>query len=280
MLKSLEELVTESRLDQIAREHKSIGAILDKRQVFPLEEVPRKLQRDDLDRKGNIRRGGKAEVDILSQTNLALESFKEKGINVKLLTGNYEMEEKIWKDKISKPSYFEQRKYKYPHIEEFFQSLSSQQLVEFKEKLSERLVSFAEACRSKCKSLKFDMDVKGIFHPEANAHRVHCIYLMMLYKGICCDNIEDVVLQKMYKELPADCDLAADVKLNVDNQNLSASSYVKRIAPVAKLNDSMLLKKVTDSSNRKVIRIAEYTKPQNLKKCMSQPIKLEPLSSK
>jgi hypothetical protein len=190
------------------------------------------------------------------------------------------MEEKIWKDKTSKASYFEQRKYKYPHLEQFFQSLTSQQMIEFKEKVSERLVSFAETCRSKCKSLKFEMDVKGIFHPEANAHRVHCIYLMMLYKGICCDNIEDVVLHKMYKDSATD--QVSEAKSDSYHQESTTPYNAPKLVPVAKVNDNLLLKKVTDSSDRKVIRIAEYTKPssQKLKKSMSQPIKLEPLSSK
>ena len=29
-----------------------------------------------------------------------------------------------------------------------------------------------------------EMDSHAIFHPEANAHRAHCIYLMKLYKGL------------------------------------------------------------------------------------------------
>ena len=37
VLKTTEELVTQSRLNQIARDHKSIGSILDDRTVFPLE---------------------------------------------------------------------------------------------------------------------------------------------------------------------------------------------------------------------------------------------------
>jgi hypothetical protein len=44
------------------------------------------------------------------------------------------------------------------------------------------------------------MDLNGIFHPDANAQRVHCIYLMKLEKGISAANIEDPVLKEMYIE--------------------------------------------------------------------------------
>jgi hypothetical protein len=37
VLKKTEELVTQSRLNQIAKEHRSIGSILDDRQIFALE---------------------------------------------------------------------------------------------------------------------------------------------------------------------------------------------------------------------------------------------------
>ena len=37
MLRTTEELVAQSRLNQIAKEHKSIGSILDDREIFALE---------------------------------------------------------------------------------------------------------------------------------------------------------------------------------------------------------------------------------------------------
>ena len=37
VLKTTEEIVTQARLNQIAKEHRSIGSILDDREIFPLE---------------------------------------------------------------------------------------------------------------------------------------------------------------------------------------------------------------------------------------------------
>lgn len=39
VLKTTEELVTQARLNQIAREHRSIGSILDDREIFALEVI-------------------------------------------------------------------------------------------------------------------------------------------------------------------------------------------------------------------------------------------------
>jgi hypothetical protein len=44
------------------------------------------------------------------------------------------------------------------------------------------------------------LSFKGIFHPEANAHRAHCQYLVKLNRGISCETIEDPVLIRMYVE--------------------------------------------------------------------------------
>lgn len=39
VLKTTEELVTQARLNQIAKEHRSIGSILDDREIFSLEVI-------------------------------------------------------------------------------------------------------------------------------------------------------------------------------------------------------------------------------------------------
>jgi len=270
MLKNLEELVTESRLDQIAREHKSIGAILDKRHVFSLDEIPRRSQRDDS--KLNARRGGKVDSEISYAAISALESFKEKGINMNLYTGNYEMEEKLWKEKLNKPSYCEQRKYKYPHLETLFISFTPKQMADYKEKTGEALVNFVESCRTKCREIKSEMDMKGIFHPEANAHRVHCMYLLMLNKGICCDNIENVVLKSMLPE-----QINIDSKINIgETINDSPTSKEMKKSIRCKGQTQQFVSKATDSAERKVIRYFDSSAPKLLRKSQTT-IELNPI---
>jgi hypothetical protein len=51
--------------------------------------------------------------------------------------------------------------------------------------------------RAEMRRVKDEMDSDGVFHPQANAHRVHCIYLLKLYKGISAHTIEDPVLKRL-----------------------------------------------------------------------------------
>ena len=77
-LKSTEELVIQARLNQIAKEHRSIGSVLDKRTLFDIEE-PKKLvfnrkskaadkSRDELENRMQMRRA--AEHDGSKETGI------------------------------------------------------------------------------------------------------------------------------------------------------------------------------------------------------------------
>jgi hypothetical protein len=60
--------------------------------------------------------------------------------------------------------------------------MSMAERIQFKQKITDTVISLAKKYRSECLQMKLNMDLNGVFHPEANAHRVHCIYLMKLYK--------------------------------------------------------------------------------------------------
>jgi hypothetical protein len=203
ILKSTEDLVTKARLSQIAKEHQSIGSTLDDRCLYAIEE-PKKRDRSqsklEIEKRLHSRRGGRGELDIKAMADLALESFKDKGVNVEMLIGNYSVEQQIWKEKSSLMAYSQKRKYQYPELQQFKDSMSNIQRNLFKEKISEAIIGLADKYRAECQLLKADMDLNGIFHPEANAHRVHCIYLMKLYKGIRSDSIEDPILRRFLAE--------------------------------------------------------------------------------
>lgn len=203
LFRETEELVTAARLDKIMRDHKSMAAVLDTRELFTITDVhlkTNKANRQESEARMVSRRGGRAEMDIKSKVNLAVDSFKEKGVNIHLHTGNYEMEVRIWKGKSSKPSYGEQRKFRYPELDDFFHHMTNDQRLSFKEKVGGQLIRLSEKLRVECKQLKADMDLNGIFHPEANAHRAHCTYITLLHKNIESKNIEDIVLREMYRE--------------------------------------------------------------------------------
>lgn len=55
----------------------------------------------------------------------------------------------------------------------------------------EALHDLARKYRQEMILLKRELNSSGVFHSSANAHRVHCMYLMKLYKGIRADTIED-----------------------------------------------------------------------------------------
>jgi hypothetical protein len=47
--------------------------------------------------------------------------------------------------------------------------------------------------------MKRELDSNGVFHPEANAHRVHCLYRLKLYKNLNCYSIEYPILKEMHE---------------------------------------------------------------------------------
>jgi hypothetical protein len=178
MLKNVEELVRQERLHKIAKDHQSIGAILDNRVLYDLDE-PKKYEKITVGRL-LLRSIGQNEVN---QADSAIAVLKEEGSNNKITTGNYDVELQIWKSKSCQLQYTQNRRYYFPELEVYKDSMSGLKKKLFKEQINEAIVKIADKYREECKTLKSDMDLNGIFHPEANAHRAHCIYLMKLYKG-------------------------------------------------------------------------------------------------
>eukprot|EP01033_Poteriospumella_lacustris_P000082 gene82-53_t len=203
LLRATEDMVTAHRIEAITREHASIANLLDQREIFELDEIQikqGKFVKIEADSRIQSRRGARAETEIKPVATQAVESFKEKGINVQLLSGGYDMELRVWKEKSSKPAYAEQRKFQYPELEDFLHKMTKEQKMEYKQKVGAAIIKLADKFREECKQLKADMDLNGIFHAEANAHRAHCIYLTMLHKHFSAKTIENPVLKEMYRE--------------------------------------------------------------------------------
>jgi len=198
LLRDTEDIVTQARLDKIERQSKSIGALLDNRQIYKLDE-PRRVTLKDMQRERKELMKDKMPQGIGGQT----ENGEELDVNVLIEfeeRGEYRVEHQIWKEKSTPLSYTQKRRYQYPELHMYKEAMDRKKQLQFRKRASDTLVALSNKYREECKVLKTVMDSNSIFHPEANAHRVHCIYLMKLYKGILSENIEDPVLRQMMRE--------------------------------------------------------------------------------
>jgi hypothetical protein len=199
--KHAEELVTASRLKIIEKEHRSIGSILDQRQLCKLEEpkiTRRATNRENADIRVASRRTGQGGDELREDAEHAIEELIKKGISLTALQAeNFQNEELIWKAKANDPNYTLKRRYDEPDLQKFRENLNSDQKKIYKEKTRESLFNLAQKYRDEMTVMKEEMDLAAIFHPDANAHRAHCLYLLRLYKGIRADTIEDPVLRML-----------------------------------------------------------------------------------
>lgn len=204
MLRTTEELVAQSRLNQIAREHKSIGSILDDREIFALEDpnwrFPRKNGKIEVEKRVNARRGGRAEIDIKEQVDYLLDNLHEKGINVSTMANDFDVERNIWKSLSREKEYFAKMNHQHPELQDLREKLEGSEKIAFNEKVKKAIINLSEKFREECRTLKRELDSNGVFHPEANAHRVHCLYRLKLYKNLHCYSIEFPILKIMHDE--------------------------------------------------------------------------------
>jgi hypothetical protein len=181
-IKSLSEKTTSNlRIFQIEKSIRSISSILDTRTTFPIEEVHIN-EKERNERKQKIRRENVSQTAIAHQGHNAIEMLKERGIVVSEVPDEFADEERIWRSKSKAPTYTQKRRFEEPELHNFFLSLNELQLKEFHILTREALYELSTKTRESMKSVKESLDGRGIFHPQANAHRVHCSYLMKLYK--------------------------------------------------------------------------------------------------
>eukprot|EP01041_Mallomonas_annulata_P009078 gene9078-18808_t len=180
-----EKTVSMIRLRQIEREHRSIGSILDKRHLHDLDEVnihPRATidtNKDDHKNKIKISPGD----HYIEKSALKPEEFEE--------------EEMIWRSKSRAPGYVVKRRFEDPGLEVFRNTMNPIQKKKYHAKSRDALFELSQNLRDDLQEVKNEMDERGIFHPEANAHRVHCLYLLKLYRSINAETIEDPILRRI-----------------------------------------------------------------------------------
>jgi hypothetical protein len=187
--KNTEKVVANLRIKQIENGIRSISSILDTRLLHELDPIDRKdlngaREREKQDKRNNTRRMNNLifSSSITNQGAIALELLKEKGIEIQKTTEEYEDEERIWKHKYQMTSYSQKRKFENPQLHRYYQHLNTEQQKEFKIQCRETLYKLSSDLRKSHSYLKNEMDQRGIFHPAANAHRAHCLYLLKLYK--------------------------------------------------------------------------------------------------
>jgi len=220
LMKATEEMVTKARLDQIARDHKSMGAILDDRVLYKIEEPKKRNKNQPYRSAMQLQR----DAELLeAQEASNAEQLKRDAEAATLLKrqNDYSVEQQIWKEKSGPAVYSQARRFQFPELQKFRDGMTHEQQAQFRRRTNAALISLADKFRAECKELKSDMDLNGVFHPEANAHRVHCIYLMKLYKGIRSDTIEDPILRQMKRE--EEQRLADSIALQAQKQELLRS---------------------------------------------------------
>lgn len=199
--KNAEEIVLATRLKAIEKDHRSIGSMIDTRQLSAIVDPPKSLRaaaRADAEQRMTSRRGAKGTAELTEQTDKAFAAMRKKGISLSaLIAQGFENEELIWKTKANDPDYTQKRKYDHPELQHFRDRMTLEQRRLYKEKTRERLLDLAQKYRDEMMAAKAEMDLSAVFHPEANAHRAHCMYLNKLYKSIRADTIEDPVLKEL-----------------------------------------------------------------------------------
>ena len=54
---------------------------------------------------------------------------------------------------------------------------------EYLRSCKEELFKLSRKYRDEMNDMKTEMNKSGMFHPDANTHRAHCLYLTKLYKA-------------------------------------------------------------------------------------------------
>jgi hypothetical protein len=184
--KTTEKAVADLRIKSIENGIRSISSMLDTRVLHELDSVERKnlkLEKKLQEKKLNTRRGNNLSHDaLLNQGAMALQLLKSHGQEIAATTEEYGDEEQIWKHKYQTPTYMQKRIFDNPRLHDYFRNLNTEEQREFRIQCRESLYKLSSELRSQLAESKQEMDGRGVFHPHANAHRAHCMYLLKLYK--------------------------------------------------------------------------------------------------
>jgi len=198
------ELVTMARLKKIESEHKSLGATLDKRLLYKIEDPKLPSGKED---RSNHRRTGVTSNQLGETHEHHLPGHtgttKEKSDGARKGSGDsqvsdlqklqlmvstkaaadFENEELIWKTKSSAVNYSLKRKFHNPALQEFLENLSAEDREQYNKRCREAVFKLSAKYREEMNNFKSNMNESGMFHPDANTHRAHCMYITKLFKA-------------------------------------------------------------------------------------------------
>jgi hypothetical protein len=225
-----DELVREARSKAIEREHRSKGSILDTRELYKIVDPPLYNDFEAVRRRkgkgvtlaamvlSDTQQAAAAENEANEQANTAnnaggtgvggegstqgsSNNTKRAGFSFQV-ESDFKMEEALWKTKSAEAESIQKRRYENAELHKFRENLTAAQKQTFREKIVERVRELAGKYRDEMIELKRELDRNGMFHPAANAHRVHCMYLMKLHKGYVaeqtCLYMIDNLLPRMF----------------------------------------------------------------------------------
>ena len=303
--KQAAKMVEQVRLQLIETENRSAGALLDTRTLHVLDEPNVKIgnatqNKLDSQKRVESRRNARVQEEVKKESESAIKNMRVKGIEI-VKTSNYENEELIWATKSSDPNYSKKRRFDNPALQKFKNNLTAEERKLFKSLCHDALVDLSNRYREEVEKIRSDMDLAGIFHPEANAHRAHCMYLMKLYNGIRADTIEDPVLRKMEhdievrkKQQEAEERRQRELISNFENKQSSkkekrsvaetmalaqAEEESKLKADEARQMEELEKHRLKQEKEAKLKSNMNKTSTQTLKKNKSAPVILQPLKN-
>jgi hypothetical protein len=202
---SIQNIVRQARLQRLEKEFRSYGSIVDDRQLHHLEEPPAREKTssiigEQMKFQMSLRRKGVLHDEMKFDSDTAINNLKRSGHDFTKEHEEYKDEETIWQSKSSDPKYFVRRRYDHPELQAFFDHMTGAEKKKFREQAFEAVIHLARKCRQEVEKEKTRMDEAGIFHPNANAHRAHCIYLLRLHRRISAEAIEDPILRALKKQ--------------------------------------------------------------------------------
>lgn len=202
------ELVTMARLKKIESEHKSLGATLDKRSLYKIEDPKIPSGRED---RGTHRRTGVTSTQLEESVHSnethhlpghsgamkdKLDGARKGSEDSQLsdlqkiqlmvhskVAADFENEELIWKTKASAANYSLKRKFHNPVLQEFLENLSNEDRDQYNKRCRDAVFKLSAKLRDEMNAAKTQMNESGMFHPDANTHRAHCMYITKLFKA-------------------------------------------------------------------------------------------------
>lgn len=110
-----------------------------------------------------------------------------------------DMQALVWQHKRHEPRRPETRQVLLPELDGFFRSLNRRGIRELDTRLNAKLTTTNREITAKCQETKAQMDGLGVFHPNANAQRVHTQLLVELQRTNV-RGLEDECLRDMQKQ--------------------------------------------------------------------------------